>query len=56
MEQKNIRLNRELFERHKRELKELNDFISKIKSLLNEKLTCVVLIGSRARLDFNVKS
>ena len=56
MEQKNIKFNRELFEKHKRELKELNSFISKAQSLLEDKLTCVVLIGSRSRFNFNIGS
>ena len=56
MEQKNIKFNRELFEKHKRELKELNSFISKAQSLLEGKLICVVLIGSRSRFDFNIGS
>ena len=56
MEQKNIKFNRELFEKHKRELKELNSFILKAHSLLEGKLICVVLIGSRSRFDFNIGS
>jgi len=56
VEQKNIKFNRELFEKHKRELRELNSFISEAQSLLEGKLICAVLIGSRSRLDFNVGS
>ncbi len=56
MEQKNIKFNRELFEKHKRELKELNSFISEAQSLLEGKMICAVLIGSRSRFDFNIGS
>ena len=56
MEQKSARFNRELFEKHKRELKELKSFISKAQSLLEGKLICAVLIGSRSRYDFNIRS
>ena len=56
MEQKNIKFNDELFKKHKRELKELNSFISEARSLLEGKLICAVLIGSRSRFDFNVRS
>jgi len=56
VEQKNIKFNRELFEKHKRELKELNSFISEAQSLLKGKLICAVLIGSRSRFDFNIRS
>lgn len=56
MEQKNIKFNRELFEKNKRELKELNSFISEAQSLLEGKLICAVLIGSRSRFDFNIGS
>ena len=56
MEQNNIKFNRELFKKHKRELKELSSFISEAQSLLEGKLICVVLIGSRSRMDFNVGS
>ncbi|NVM37268.1 MAG: nucleotidyltransferase domain-containing protein [Candidatus Lokiarchaeota archaeon] len=37
-------------------MKELNSFISEAQSLLEGKLICAVLIGSRSRLDFNVGS
>jgi len=56
MEQNNIKFNRELFEKHKRELKELNSFISEAQSLLKGKLICAVLIGSRSRFDYNIGS
>jgi len=56
MEQKNIKFNRELFEKHKRELKELNSFISKAQSLLEDKFICAILIGSRSRFNFNIGS
>jgi len=56
MEQNNINISRELFKKHINEIKEIKDFIVKIKSTLNEKLICAILIGSRAQLDFNIGS
>ncbi|HDZ16814.1 MAG TPA: nucleotidyltransferase domain-containing protein, partial [archaeon] len=56
MEQKNIILSGKLLEKHKRQLKELQNFVYKIKSIFKDKLVSVILIGSRARLDFNIRS
>lgn len=56
MEQKNIRISRKILKKYNKELSELRDFVSKAKAILKEKLICVVLIGSRARLDFNIGS
>ena len=56
MEQKNIRISRKLYKKHKKELEELKRFISKINSVLSGKLICVVLIGSRTNYNFNIRS
>ncbi|MHA1438433.1 MAG: nucleotidyltransferase domain-containing protein [Promethearchaeota archaeon] len=56
MEPKNTKISRKLYKRHKEKLKELNNFISEINSVLDKKLICVILIGSRARYDFNIGS
>ncbi len=56
MEQKDIILNRKLLKKHKKQLKELQDFVFKVKSIFEDRLVSVILIGSRARLDFNIRS
>ncbi|MEJ2249461.1 MAG: nucleotidyltransferase domain-containing protein [Candidatus Lokiarchaeota archaeon] len=56
MEQKNIRLSRQVLEKHRKEIKKLNEFLDKILELLKEKIISIVLIGSRARFDFNIGS
>ena len=56
MEQKNIILSGKLLEKHKKQLKELQNFVFKIKSIFNDRIISVILIGSRARLDFNIRS
>jgi len=56
LEQKNINISRKLFRKHIGEIRELKEFLEKVKSTLNEKLICSILIGSRARLNFNIRS
>ena len=56
MEQKNSNISRKVFRKHIGEIRELKEFLEKVKSTLNEKLICSILIGSRVRLNFNIGS
>ncbi|MHA1854896.1 MAG: nucleotidyltransferase domain-containing protein [Promethearchaeota archaeon] len=53
MEQKNIRISKRLLEKHCKELVILKEFINKTHQALKDKFICAILIGSRARTDFN---
>jgi len=56
MEQNDIRLSRRVLIKHQKELKKLNNFCSEIKKELIDKIISIILIGSRARQDFNIGS
>lgn len=56
MEQDDIRLSRRVLIKHQKELKKLNNFCSEIKKELIGKIISIILIGSRARQDFNIGS
>jgi len=56
MEQDNIRLSERVLNKHKIEIEKLKTFINELTTEFEEKIISVILIGSRARLDFNIGS
>ncbi|MGQ4875741.1 MAG: nucleotidyltransferase domain-containing protein [Promethearchaeia archaeon] len=56
MVQKDNRICRSLLEKYNREMNVLKNFIAQVSRILSNKLICVLLIGSRAKGDFNITS